>query len=152
MELKLLLISRDDILRTSARRGGQRVFRLLAQLNRAGFQLLATAPQPDHWSEEHGGPDETLLGPDSLRQRLNDAGGTLDGVYYVRRSSFTQKRNRESALQDMMERYVVSPAACHLYSSSRKFVDAANGMGIHATYLGEERELIPELRELLKGA
>jgi hypothetical protein len=151
-EQRLLMISRDDILEVGAGPQGEHLFRLLARLTRLGFQLLATAPQPDDWSHDQGGPDDALLGPQSIRKRLADAGGTLDGIYYVPRSLFTQRRNREEALQDIMQRYAIEPAQCFLYSSSRKFVDAAASLGIHATALGDGRPLMQELKDLLQGA
>ena len=149
-ESRLLLISRDDILGITSDKEVGRLFRALARLTRSGFQLLATAPQPEEWSREHGGPDDALLGPESIRKRLADFGGTLEGVYYVPRSLLTQKRNREEALSDMMDRYSIDPGHCFLYSSSRKFVDSAKGLGIHAKYLGDERDLVQELRGLLR--
>jgi len=149
-EQRLLMISRDDILATGAGAQGERLFRTLARLTRAGYQLLATAPQPDDWSREHGGPDDALLGPDSIRKRLADAGGILDGVYYVPRSLFTQRRNREAALTDIMQRYGIEPGNCHLFSSSRKFVEAASSLGINATTLGGDKPLMQALKALLK--
>jgi len=144
------MISRDDILALGTGRQGDRLFRLLARLTRLGFQFLATAPQPDDWSRDHGGPDDALLGPESIRRRLGDAGGTMDGVYYVPRSLFTQRRNREEALRDIMTRYAIAPGRCLLFSSSRKFVEAAASLGIAATALSADRPLMPELKRLLK--
>jgi hypothetical protein len=144
------MISRDDIMQVGAGKQGDRLFRTLARLTRLGFQLLATAPQPDDWSRDHGGPDDALLGPDSIRKRLADAGGTIDGIYYVPKSLFTQKRNREAALADIMHRYAIEPSHCHLFSASRKFVDAAVGLGIKATALGDGKQLMLELKALLK--
>ena len=149
---RLLLISRDDILGVTREKEVNKLFRTLARLTRSGFQLLATAPQPEEWSREHGGPDDALLGPDSIRRRLANFGGTLEGVYYVPRSLLTQKRNREEALNDMMDRYSIEPSHCFLYSSSRKFVDAAKGLGIRAQYLGNERRLVDEMRKLLSNS
>lgn len=146
----LLLISRDDIIPVADGKEGKHLFLLLARLTRKAFHLLATAPQPDRWSA-HGGPDDALLGPGSIRKRLADAGGTLDGVYYVPRSLMTQRRNREQALKDIIKRYGVSSDYCYLFSSSRKFVHAASDLGINATHLDREHELIPELKALLKN-
>lgn len=146
---RLLLISRDDIRNAAADKNDTRLFRILARFTRQGFHLLATAPQPDRWSSEHGGPDEALLGPGSIQERLADAGGVLDGIYYVRRSLLTQKRNRVEALKDMLQRYATNPDHCHLYSSSRKFVEVARELGIHATHLKGERSLITQLNKLL---
>lgn len=145
----LLLISRDDILAVASSKRCEKLFKTLARLTRGKFELLATAPQPDKWSKDHGGPDDTLLGPESIRQRLSDAGGLLEGVYYVPRSLLTQKRNREQALRDMMIRYATDPQHCFLYSSSGKFVRAAAEVGINSTYLGKEKPLLPELEKLL---
>jgi hypothetical protein len=149
-EHRLLMISRDDILHVGGRKQGERLFRVLARLTRMGFQLLATAPQPDDWSRDHGGPDDALLGPESIRKRLADAGGVLDGVYYVPKSLFTQRRNREAALADIMARYAIQPGHCYLFSSSRKFAEAAGSMGINATALTSDKQLMQGLRALLK--
>jgi hypothetical protein len=145
---RLLLISRDDILKVVDGKNDTSLFRVLARFTRQGYHLLATAPQPDQWSS-HGGPDEALLGPGSIRERLAVAGGVLDGVYYVQRSLLTQKRNRVQALQDILQRYAASPEHCHLFSSSKKFVDVAGELGIHATHLNRERKLTTELKTLL---
>jgi hypothetical protein len=154
-EHELLLISRDDILavmkESTADRAGDRMFRLLATLTRQGFHLLATAPQPDRWSGEHGSPDDALLGPDSIRKRLSDAGGKLDGVYYVRRSLLTQGRNREEALQDILQRYGVTAGNCILISSHRKFLGAARGLGFQTMPLGPELPLQAALEQLVNS-
>jgi hypothetical protein len=146
---RLLLISRDDILNVTGDKQDTRLFRILARFTRQGYHLLATAPQPDRWSSSQGAPDDALLGPGSIRERLADAGGVLDGVYYVQRSLLTQKRNRVQALQDILHRYAANPDHCHLFSSSRKFVEVARELGIHATHLNRERELTSELKTLL---
>ena len=146
---RLLLISRDDILDVADGENNTRLFRILARFTRQGYHLLATAPQPDQWSSSHGGPDDALLGPGSIRERLADAGGVLDGVYYVQRSLLTQKRNRVQALEDILQRYAAKPDHCHLFSSSRKFVEVARELGIHATHLNTRRRLSTELKTLL---
>ena len=152
-EQQLLLVSRDDISRTATLNRGKRVYRLLARLTRKGFYFLATAPQPDNWSSstKQDDSDAALLGPDSLHGRLEEAGGSVDGVYYVPRSLLTQRRNREEALTDMMERYGVSTSSCHLFSSSKKFVEVAQSLGIHAVYLSKDNQLVTELKALLKA-
>ena len=150
-EGRLLMISRDDILRGAEGEDGELLFRTMARLTRMGFHLLATAPQPDDWSRSHGGPDDALLGPQSIRKRLTDVGGQLDGIYYVPRSLFTQKRNREQALKDIMKRYALDADNCYLLSSSAKFVEAAIELGIHATELNQNQTLIQKLMSLLKG-
>lgn len=149
---RLLLISRADILEATSGPDSQRLFRILARLNRGGYQLLATAPQPDHWTREQGGKADALLGPDSIRKQLADAGGFLEGVYFVPRSLLTQRRNRETALQDMMGRYAIQPENCYLFSSSEKFAAVARDLGIHATTLNDQRKLMNELKKLLKNS
>jgi hypothetical protein len=146
---RLLLISQDDILDFIENKPGSRLFRVLARLTRQGCQLLATAPQPERWSSSQGGLDDALLGPGNIREQLADAGGVLDGVYYVPRSLFTQKRNRVQALQDILQRYASSPGRCHLFSSSRKFVEAAKELGIHSVHLSKKHKLRTELEALL---
>jgi len=144
----LLLISRDDILGMMEQDSGERALRLLASLTRQGWHLLATAPQPEEWTGEHGSPDDALLGPNSIRKRLSDAGGTLDGVYYIRRSLLTQKRNREDALVDILGRYSIKPEQAMLLSSKRNFVKAARNLGLRTTLLDRDHELIDELAKL----
>ena len=146
---RLLLISRDDILTVADGKQDSPLFRVLARFTHQGFHLLVTAPQPDQWASRHGGPDSALLGPGSIRERLTEAGGVLDGVFYVQRSLLTQKRNRVQALHDILQRYAISPDHCHLFSSSKKFVDVARELGIHATHLNKEHELVGELKTLL---
>ncbi len=147
---RLLLVSRDDILKVVTNDHDTPLFRTLARFTHQGYHLLATAPQPDRRSSSHGGPDDTLLGPGSIRERLANAGGVLDGVYYVQRSLLTQKRNRVQALRDIVQRYAVNPDHCHLFSSSRKFVEVARELGIHATRLRRECSLTTELKTLLQ--
>jgi hypothetical protein len=151
-DTRLLMISRDDILDVMKSNKGDKVFRLLASLTRQGYHLLATAPQPDKWAGDHGSPDDALLGPNSIRKRLSDAGGQLDGVYYVRRSMLTQKRNREDALKDILERYATKPGDSVLLSTHRTFLKAAKQLGIQTIHLGHGQDLIKELTALGKRA
>jgi hypothetical protein len=151
-EHELLLISRDDILAVMPLPAADRVFRLLATLTRQGYHLLATAPQPEQWSGEHGSPDDALLGPDSIRKRLADASGKLDGVYYLRRSLLTQRRNREDALQDILRRYGVRAENCTLISSRRKFMAAARSLGFQTRPLGRDLGLLEALEQLVDEA
>ena len=145
---RLLLISRDDILAAMGTADSDKAFRLMAALTRQGYHLLATAPQPEAWKGEHGSPDDALLGPHSIRRRISDAGGVLDGVYYVRRSLLTQKRNREAALNDILDRYKARADHTVLLSSSRNFVKAANRLGLQAPLLVGEHQLVQELFDL----
>jgi hypothetical protein len=144
------LISRDDVLRDAEGEDGELLFRTLARLTRRGFHFLATAPQPDDWSRSHGGPDDALLGPQSIRNRLNDVGGAIDGIYYVPRSLFTQKRNREQALRDIMQRYAIEPGRTYRFSSSLKFVEVAQELGVNSIPLEKNHQLLQELMSLLK--
>ena len=151
-EQKLLLISRDDILAVMKEGAAERVFRLLAILTRQGHHLLATAPQPEHWSGEHGSPDDALLGPGSIRKRLADAGGKLDGVYYLRRSLLTQRRDREDALKDILRRYGARAQNCMLISSRRKFIAAAHDLGFLTRPLNQQTGLQETLEEIAAKA
>lgn len=148
---RLLLISRDDLLAIMNSDFGDRAFRLLSTLTRHGFNLLATAPQPDQWTGEHGSPDDALLGPNSVRKRLSDAGGVLGGVYYVRRSMLTKKRNRADALEDILRRYSAEPEATVLLSSKRNWVKAGKKMGLQATLLHDQIGLLEILIELAEA-
>jgi hypothetical protein len=154
-EHELLLVSRDDILvvmREDDTAQADQVFRLLATLTRQGYHLLATAPQPEKWTGEHGSPDDALLGPDSIRKRLADAGGKLDGVYYLRRSLLTQRRNREDALQDILRRYGVIAENCILISSRKKFLSSARDLGFQTRQLGRDSSLLAALQSLADTA
>ncbi|HET6565531.1 MAG TPA: hypothetical protein VFG52_08980 [Xanthomonadales bacterium] len=154
-EHELLLISRDDILavmKEADSASAERMFRMLASLTRQGYHLLATAPQPEQWTGEHGSPDDALLGPDSIRKRLSDAGGKLDGVYYLRRSLLTQRRNREDALEDILRRYGVQAENCTLISSRRKFLVAARGLGFPTIRLSKENTLLEVLEIMTRPA
>jgi hypothetical protein len=146
---RLILISRDDILDVKAPRDQQRLYRRLARLSRLGFGLLATAPQPDQWSSKQAGPDNALLGPDSIRRQLSDAGGLLDGIYYVPRSLMTQRRNREDALRDIMARYGIDASNIYLFSSSRKWAEMASHLGMNVTVLGGKGDLVSAVKSLL---
>ncbi len=150
----LLMISRNDILDVAGGAQHKELFRLLAWLTRHGFHLLATAPMPDQGGSRDkdrwlkGGGDASLVGPESIRSRIDEAGGTLDGVYYVPHSFFAQNRNRAASLKDMMQRYAVAPESSYLLSSRKKWVEAALELDIQATWLEESDNLIAELGRL----
>jgi hypothetical protein len=146
----LILISRDDILAMTDEKEKGKVYRLLARLTRQGFHFLSTAPQPDHWSADNTDGDAALLGADSIRGRLSEAGGVLDGLYFVPKSSVTRRRNREQALLDILSRYSITPEKCYLFSSSGKFISAAGSLGIHAVELDDNTGLLSELEKVRK--
>ena len=151
----LLLISRNDILEVAEGQDATRLFRLLAWLTRNGYHLLATAAMPDpsdsreRWLK--GGGDASLFGKESIRSKIDEAGGTLDGVYYVPRSFISQNRNRINSLQDMMQRYSATPQSTYLYSSSKKWAETARQLGINSTCLKKSRHLVDELTRLQKN-
>ena len=79
------------------------MFRLLARLTRSGVHLLLTAPEPDHWFPTGGRVDQALQDQGRLLVRIHEAGGDLDGVYYVPRSLFHPgPQTREQALRDIL--------------------------------------------------
>lgn len=147
-EHKVLLISRDDILAVMNEDTAERVFRLLAILTRQGYHFLVTAPQPEQWGGEHGSPDDALLGPNSIRKHLADAGAKLDGVYYLRRSLLTQRRNREDALEDILRRYGARAENCIFVSSGRKLMASARGLGFQTRPLDRAMGLQDTLEQL----
>ena len=128
----LLLISRKDILAASQQPDGRRVIQLLAKLTRQGYQLVATASLSKEWTKNLAISKRSAPIPKGVRQIISEAGGTMDGVYYVPQSLLTQRANRETALKDILSRFGTPPAECYLFSSSRKFVAAARRLNIKA--------------------
>lgn len=128
---------------------GADVLRLLAQLSRHGFQLVATASLTHDWSKNEAVSSRSRPGPKGLRQRIEEAGGAIDAVYYVPNSLLTQKTRREAALRDILSRFGVEPSECYLFNSERKFVAVAEGLGIQARVVSENDPL-PVLLEALR--
>lgn len=128
--IRLLIISRDLLLDVSSRASADFIFRQLANISRRGVHLLLTAAAPDHWVPTRGNVDDALQAQGRLQARLKQAGGDIDGVYYVSRSLLTQDRNRAGALQDILRRYGVEPGEACLLSASRPFVKVAARIGV----------------------
>ena len=145
----LLLISRDNLLGAEAAPNAGKVFRLLARLTRSGVHLLLTAPEPDHWFPTRGRVDQALQDQGRLSVRIHEAGGDLDGVYYVPRSLFTQDHNREQALRDILTRYGTPQGEVLLISASAPFLKAAERLGIETQELGEDNAGSEQLEALL---
>lgn len=146
----LLLISRTDMQRVSDSKNGDRLVRRLARLTRRGYHLLSLGSQPDDWSKNRAISSRSNPAPRTLRQKISEAGGHLDGVYYIPRSMLTQKKNRADALKDIMSRFGTGPASCYLMSSSKKLVKAANTQGMNAFRISDKSPLINQLTDLLK--
>jgi hypothetical protein len=144
----LLIIGRRDALGLAEEPGGATTFRLLAKLTRQGYQLVSTASLTHDWSKNEAVSSRSRPRPAGLRQRIEEAGGALDALYYVPHSLLTQKSRRESALRDILARFAVAAEDCYLFSSSRKFVAVAESLGIHAEVITPARPL-PELLEEL---
>lgn len=136
----LLIISRNTLLRIEDSPRSAGVFRQLANLSRKGVYVLLTAPEPDHWLPTRGSVDNALSEQGRLQEAIHECGGDLDGVYYVPKSRFTQDRNREGALRDILARYGVSAQQAVLISSSKPFLRSAKRLGVptHAVAKGEE--------------
>lgn len=130
---------------------GPRVFRRLANLTRSGHHLLLTASEPDQWFPTRGNVDSVLSTQGRLLQQLQDAGGDLDGIYYVPRSVFTQDRKRSAALKDILQRYTTDGASATLISSSKAFIKAAQRLQIKTHSLSEDENVVAALTELLEG-
>jgi hypothetical protein len=147
---RLVLIKRDDLLPVGDDDLEVRLIRLLARLSRHGYHLLLTADQPSDWAERaiyrrsHGKRR-------GLRQRLAEAGGVMDGIYYVPRSLITQKRSRVEALKDMLDRFSVRPDDCFLYSSNAKFVSVAGEIGIKSSVINNKSQLLKLIEGLDLG-
>jgi histidinol phosphatase-like enzyme len=148
---KLLIISRDAILKVEAMASSELVFRQLANLNRRGFSLLLTASEPDHWVPTRGNVDNALQQQGHIQQRVQQAGGDLDGVYYVPRSLLTQDRNRTGALRDILRRYSAEPTQALLLSSSTPFLKAASRVGLQTHEIVTTRNGGNNLLALLKS-
>jgi len=127
---KLLIISRDMLLQSLPEFAPDKMFRMLASLNRSGFNLLLTAPEPERWVPTRGNVDDALNSQSELMEHARAAGAEIEGVYYVPRSLLTQDRNREGALRDILKRYSVEPADTTLISSSSPFLKAGGRLGI----------------------
>lgn len=148
----LLIVGRRDVLDLAEGPDGPEVFHLLAQLTRQGYRLVATASLTHDWSKDAAVSSRSRPGPKGLRQMIEESGGTLDAVYYVPHSLLTQKTRREAALRDILDRFGFAPGDCFLFDSSRKFVAAAESLGIHARAIDADHPLKAGLAELLEVA
>ena len=149
---RLLLISRDALIAHAAGEDGPEIHRLLAALHRRGIPLLLTAPAPDHWMPTVGDADTALGLQREIQHAAWEAGGEMDGVYYVPRSLLTQDRNRVGALKDILERYHVEAAETALISNSRPFLNAAEAVGIPNFFVSASPEEQPDLVSRLTEA
>ncbi len=130
---KLLIISRDTLLDVLNEPASAKIFRSMAGLSRRGLHVLLSAAEPDRWVPTRGNVDSALNSQKILMEKANEAGGGIEGVYYVPRSLLTQDRNREGAIQDILKRYSVQAEETILISSNSPFIKAAIRSGI-STY------------------
>lgn len=137
----LLLISRNDLREAAEGSGGDHLVRQLARLTRQGFHLLSVASQPDDWSGKDAVSRRSLPAGRSTRQRVTEAGGHLDGVYYIPRSMLTQKKKRLDALHDIMTRFSMEASNVYLLSSGSKLLGAAESLGIKTLKVGRKAPL-----------
>jgi len=135
---KLLIVSRDAVLDAGAEAAPQ-IYRQLAGFYRRGFSLLLTASEPDHWVPTRGNVDNALQQQSRIQQGIQQAGGDLDGVYYVPRSLLTQDRNRIGALRDILRRYSTQASQAILVSGSIPFLKAAQRLGIETHEVSQHR-------------
>jgi hypothetical protein len=148
---QLLIISRDTLLRAQKGDRAAQIFRLLANITRKGRHLILTAPEPDQWFPTRGSGDDALAHQGILNKEIADAGGDMEGIYYVRRSRFTQNRNRLGALKDILSRYAIEPQLAFLISTSRPFIKAAERLGINTASIPKSNEGVRELERLLRA-
>ena len=146
----LLLISRRDLLNATAGEDGDRVVRTLSSLTRRGFHFVATASQPNEWSKNKAVSKRSRPGPKRIRDRLAEAGGILDGVYYIPQSLLTQRTRREEALKDLLERFGTLASDCFLISSNRNFIKSAKSLGINTKKIKDKKNLDSLLKQLGK--
>lgn len=126
------------------------MIRSLARLTQMGYHFVATASQPDEWSKSSAISKRSRPGPKRIRDKLAEAGGILDGVYYIPQSLLTQQTRREEALKDLMERYAISERDCYLVSSNRKLLSAAGKQGINCLKITNKQTLGCILKELAR--
>lgn len=143
-----MLISRRDLIDASKEPDGERLMRVLAGLTRHGFHFVATASQPDDWSKSKAVSKRSRPGPKRIRDRLAEAGGILDGVYYIPQSLLTQRTRREEALKDLLARFGTVAGDCYLVSSNRKFIAIAANFGVNALKISDKERLIDHLDAL----
>jgi len=140
---KLLLIAEQSA-------QGPTVFRRLANLTRNGYHLLLTASEPDQWFPTRGNVDSVLGTQRRMLQHLQDAGGDLDGIYYIPRSVFTQDRKRFAALKDILWRYSADGESATLISSSKAFIKAAKKLEIITHSIPDDESTAMALVETLE--
>ena len=130
---RLLILSRDSLLAATgdgnAANDGA-VLRRLAHLTRRGCHLLLIASEPDQWFPTRSSGDNVLTAQAKIRERIQQFGGDLDGIYYVPRSRFSESRNRSGALSDILDRYHCEAAEALLVSGSERLLDAATDLGM----------------------
>lgn len=146
----LLLVSRRDLLAACSGPEADRVIRTLAGLTQQGFQFVATANQPNEWSKNKAVSKRSKIGPRRLRDRLAEAGGVLDGVYYIPQSLLTQRTKRSEALRDLMDRFGLNPESCYLLSSNKKLIAVAKNLGINTYIINEKQGIMDLLKQLQK--
>jgi hypothetical protein len=148
-KIKLLMISRKVLEAHASGKDGDTVYRRLAGIHRRGVHLLITVAAPDAWKPTRGDADSDLALQGKIQEAIWEAGGEMDGVYYVRRSFFTQDRNRTGALNDILSRYHVKASKAALISSSTAFLKAATGLGINCHQIDQDPSPEKPLEKLL---
>jgi len=148
----LLMVSRRDLLEAGDGPDGAAMIRALARLTQMGYHFVATASQPDEWSKKNAVAKRGRPGPKRIRDRLAEAGGILDGVYYIPQSLLTQQTRREEALNDLLERYAISEKDCYLVSSNRKLLATAKKRGVAALKITGKQSLGDILKGLVRAA
>ena len=144
----LLLISRRDLVEATSGPAANRTLLALSSLTRRGVHFVATASQPEEWSRSQAESKRSKPGPKRLRDHLSETGGVLDGVYYIPNSLLTQKARREEAIRDLSSRFGIPPGDCFLFSSNRKFLSTASGLGVNVEKINENRPFFEILEAL----
>lgn len=149
--VRLLIISRDLLLDVCKRPSADFIFRQLANLNRRGIQILLTAAAPDNWVPTRGSVDDALKNQAKIKEKMEVAGGNIDGVYYIARSLLTQDRNRAGALRDILRRYGLKPDEACLLSASKPFIKVAIRLGVPTLDVTTSPMGVSQLIETIKN-
>ena len=151
LSIRLLIISRDLLLDVGSRPSGDFVFRQLSNLNRRGVHLLLTAAAPDNWVPTRGSVDDALEEQARISEKLQLAGGDIDGVYYIARSLLTQDRNRVGALKDILKRYGLKADEACLLSASKPFIKVAAHLGVPTLDVTTSSQGLSQMIETIKS-
>ena len=77
-----------------------------------------------------------------------EAGGMLDGVYYIPQSLMTQRTRNEEALGELLDRFGTEAKDCYLVSTDRALLATAKKMHVNTVKISEKSGLVTILEDL----